>query len=121
MGIEPTWDGSAPPHYRFEDGGRHQPPNIPEPAAGRSAHDSAKANMGMAHTGCGYLHFVSEQPSGGLKTALEIALEREARHQDLSGIREELEEHVALLEECWRAIRPRPVESPAENATPLAA
>lgn len=39
-----------------------------------------------------------------LKSALEIAIERYDRQQDLSAVMAEIEEHILLLEECWDAI-----------------
>jgi hypothetical protein len=41
-----------------------------------------------------------------LKSAYEIALERQEKREELSKITDELLEHVAFLEECWNAIRP---------------
>ena len=41
-----------------------------------------------------------------LKSAWEIALEKQEKHEELSHITAELLEHVALLEEGWRAITP---------------
>ncbi len=42
-----------------------------------------------------------------LKSAWEIALEKNEKHEELSPILDELFEHVRLLEEGWRVIRPR--------------
>jgi hypothetical protein len=39
-----------------------------------------------------------------LKSAFEIALERQARREELGKIVDEILEHVALLEECWDSI-----------------
>jgi hypothetical protein len=41
-----------------------------------------------------------------LKSAFEIALEKQETYEELSGITAELLEHVAMLEECWDAIQP---------------
>lgn len=41
-----------------------------------------------------------------LKSAWEIALERNEKYEELSAITNELLDHVALLEECWDAIQP---------------
>lgn len=41
-----------------------------------------------------------------LKSAWEIALEKNKKYEELSAITNELLDHVALLEECWDAIRP---------------
>ena len=41
-----------------------------------------------------------------LKSAWEIALEKNENYEELSAITHELLDHVALLEECWDAIRP---------------
>lgn len=42
-----------------------------------------------------------------LKSAWEIALEKNETYEELSAITDELLEHVAMLEEGWDAIRPR--------------
>jgi hypothetical protein len=41
-----------------------------------------------------------------LKSAWEIALERNQKYEELSSITSELLDHVALLEECWDSIHP---------------
>ncbi len=41
-----------------------------------------------------------------LKSAFEIALEKQSTHEELSTITQEYLEHIALLEECWDAIQP---------------
>ncbi len=56
-----------------------------------------------------------------LKSAWEIALEKSAKHEELSAITAELLEHVALLEECWDAIRPADREPPAAEHSEMAA
>jgi hypothetical protein len=50
---------------------------------------------------------VKTTPPAPLKSAFEIAIGRYDRHQDLSGVMAEIEEHVLLLEECWDAIGSR--------------
>lgn len=52
-----------------------------------------------------------------LKTAWEIALEKHETHEELSHITAELLEHVALLEEGWRAITPPERDHPHEIDT----
>ena len=42
-----------------------------------------------------------------LKSAWEIALEKNETYEELSAITDELLEHVEMLEEGWDAIRPR--------------
>lgn len=60
-----------------------------------------------------------ETHSGGikscemLKSAWEIALEKHGEHEQLAHITREYLDHVAMLEECWSAIRP-----PAAAAVP---
>ncbi len=54
-----------------------------------------------------------------LKSAYEIALEKNQKHSELSVIADELMEHVRLLEEGWSAIRPHEVE--ADDDLPRAA
>jgi hypothetical protein len=58
-----------------------------------------------------------------LKTALDIALERHERQEDLSSVMAEISEHILLLEECWKSITPRggPQEAEAPEERPLAA
>ena len=47
-----------------------------------------------------------------LRSAYEVALEKQEKHEELSVITDELLEHVALLEECWNAIRPHDLGRP---------
>lgn len=49
---------------------------------------------------------MTNETSVKLRSALEIALEKHERYQDLTALRLEIEEHIALLEECWNSIRP---------------
>ncbi len=56
-----------------------------------------------------------------LKAAWEIALEKHETHEDLSQITSEYLEHVALLEECWNAIRPHEAEPELEELAQQAA
>lgn len=46
-----------------------------------------------------------------LKSAWEVALEKHEFHEDLSRITREYLEHIAMLEECWTAIRPPEAEA----------
>ena len=55
-----------------------------------------------------------------LKSAWEIALEKHEKHEELSPITDELFEHVRLLEEGWKAIRPRQAK-PEPEPLPRAA
>lgn len=55
-----------------------------------------------------------------LKSAYEIALERQEKREELSTITDELLEHIVLLEECWDAIRPHDA-APQETGLRLAA
>jgi hypothetical protein len=48
-----------------------------------------------------------------LRSAWEIALEKNEQYEKLSVITDELLEHVALLEECWDAIHPS--DEPADR------
>jgi hypothetical protein len=54
-----------------------------------------------------------------LKSALEIALEKQEKHEELSAVTEELLEHVRLLDEGWKAIRPRQREPETGRSEPL--
>ena len=59
-----------------------------------------------------------------LKSAWEIAIEKNEKYEELAHITAELLDHVALLEEGWRAIRPPERDAPAEggrDSRPLAA
>jgi hypothetical protein len=49
-----------------------------------------------------------------LKSAWEIALEKNEKYEEMASITEELFEHVRLLEEGWNAIRPRQLETEPE-------
>jgi hypothetical protein len=42
-----------------------------------------------------------------LRSAWEIALEKNEEYERLSPVTEQYLEHVAMLEECWDSIRPR--------------
>jgi hypothetical protein len=55
-----------------------------------------------------------------LKSAWEIALEKNETYEELSAITDELLEHVAMLEEGWDAIRPRELSDPAPESRPSA-
>ncbi len=55
-----------------------------------------------------------------LKSAWEIALEKHEQHEDLSRFTGELLERVALLEECWSAIRPPEPEADSGPGLELA-
>jgi hypothetical protein len=50
-----------------------------------------------------------------LKSAWEIALEKNEKYEELSDVTAELLDHVALLEEGWRAIRAPERDAPAER------
>lgn len=50
-----------------------------------------------------------------LKSAWEIALDKYDEHEQLSHITAELLEHVALLEEGWRAINPPERDEPLDD------
>lgn len=50
-----------------------------------------------------------------LKSAWEIALERNEQHEKLSAITNELLDHVALLDESWDSIRPGDGEAPTSR------
>jgi hypothetical protein len=54
-----------------------------------------------------------------LKSAWEIALEKNEVHEDLSRITREYLEHVALLEEGWTAIRGVEREGGDRDSPPL--
>ncbi|HYZ00512.1 MAG TPA: hypothetical protein VFA92_03375 [Candidatus Binatia bacterium] len=60
-----------------------------------------------------------------LKSAWEIALEKNETYEELSAITDELLEHVEMLEEGWDAIRPRELPDaqpePRSSADSLAA
>ncbi len=55
-----------------------------------------------------------------LKSAFEIAIEKQTTHEELSAITQEFLEHVAMLEECWDAIQPSTAQ-PDQPALPQAA
>jgi hypothetical protein len=56
-----------------------------------------------------------------LRSAFEIAMERGERRERLDGVMAELLDHVALLDECWDRIRPRPMEEVSESVLARAA
>ena len=65
-----------------------------------------------------YQDVKTKEGAAPLRSALEIALERQERHEDLSSIMEEISDHILLLEECWNSIGTAPragAESPEQH------
>jgi hypothetical protein len=70
-----------------------------------------------------YQDVKTKEGAAPLRSALEIALERQERYEDLSSVMAEISEHILLLEECWNSIaaRPNPVLAEAPEHHQLAA